>query len=52
MNTYLSECDQSTKEKLKNDVISNGSLFKQTIRKIFPMESFEQAIKESIKDQS
>lgn len=52
LNTYLQECGNEKAEKIKQDVIDNCELFRQKIRKVLPLESFEQAIKLSVKDQS
>ena len=52
LNSYLSQSSNDRIQKIKQEVIDNADLFRQKIRKILPLDSYEQAIKESVKDQS
>ena len=45
LNTYLNECDNQTLSKIKQEVIDNSNLLKQKVRKVYPLDSYQQAIK-------
>ena len=52
LNNYLKEINETTLAKIKSSVVQNSELFKQKIRKVYPMEEYQDAMRASIKDQS
>ena len=52
LTNYLKECGKDRLVQIKQDVLDNREVFRQKIRQVLPVESYELAIRESIKNQS